>query len=231
MISCSNKQLFIAPCVYRDAPVSPTTFTKTQLTGKANVENKLWVRERMTLKLLYPQINTCYTVPCASTGENECLWTDWLLDNSLNGEQARQYACIRRSDTTCSWYRGGPPPEKDFLDMADPWLITYFTPFHFFKLLRNMSCFGLCSSNGALIMARRVATDFIERLAEFDSWGSLTQCRSSVSRVLLVASAMLNLYKLQLLSTFLCLIFFLSHTHSPSLALSPRISKAADHPL
>lgn len=69
---------------------------------------------------LSPQINTCYTVPCASTGDNECLWTDWLLDNSLNGEQARQYACIRRSDTTCSWYRGGPPPEKDFLDMTDP---------------------------------------------------------------------------------------------------------------
>uniref|UniRef100_A0A3Q0SNA9 Metalloproteinase inhibitor 4 n=1 Tax=Amphilophus citrinellus TaxID=61819 RepID=A0A3Q0SNA9_AMPCI len=66
------------------------------------------------------RINTCYTVPCASTGENECLWTDWLLDNSLNGEQARQYACIRRSDTTCSWYRGGPPHEKDFLDMSDP---------------------------------------------------------------------------------------------------------------
>uniref|UniRef100_A0A672FM32 TIMP metallopeptidase inhibitor 4 n=1 Tax=Salarias fasciatus TaxID=181472 RepID=A0A672FM32_SALFA len=66
------------------------------------------------------RINTCYTVPCASTGENECLWTDWLLDNSLNGEQARQYACIRRSDTSCSWYRGGPPPEKDFLDMTDP---------------------------------------------------------------------------------------------------------------
>uniref|UniRef100_A0A3Q2YE67 Metalloproteinase inhibitor 4 n=1 Tax=Hippocampus comes TaxID=109280 RepID=A0A3Q2YE67_HIPCM len=39
------------------------------------------------------RINVCYTVPCASTGENECLWTDWLLDNSLNGEQARQYAC------------------------------------------------------------------------------------------------------------------------------------------
>uniref|UniRef100_A0A668AAL4 Metalloproteinase inhibitor 4 n=1 Tax=Myripristis murdjan TaxID=586833 RepID=A0A668AAL4_9TELE len=66
------------------------------------------------------RINTCYTVPCASTGDNECLWTDWLLDNSLNGEQARQYACVRRSDRTCSWYRGGPPPEKDFLDMTDP---------------------------------------------------------------------------------------------------------------
>ncbi|XP_013888106.1 metalloproteinase inhibitor 4 [Austrofundulus limnaeus] len=66
------------------------------------------------------RINTCYTVPCASTGENECLWTDWLLDNSLNGEQARQYACIRRSDMSCSWYWGGPPPEKELLDMSDP---------------------------------------------------------------------------------------------------------------
>lgn len=86
-----------------------------------------WVSERLTQRLLCPQINTCYTVPCASTGENECLWTDWLLDNSLNGEQARQYACIRRSDTTCSWYRGGPPPEKDFLDIADPWRVNSFS--------------------------------------------------------------------------------------------------------
>ncbi|CAL8403006.1 metalloproteinase inhibitor 4 [Gadus morhua] len=66
------------------------------------------------------RINTCYTVPCASTGENECLWTDWLLDNSLNGEQARQYACIRRTDATCSWYRGGPHADKDFQDLSDP---------------------------------------------------------------------------------------------------------------
>uniref|UniRef100_A0A3B4AJM4 Uncharacterized protein n=1 Tax=Periophthalmus magnuspinnatus TaxID=409849 RepID=A0A3B4AJM4_9GOBI len=66
------------------------------------------------------RINTCYSVPCASTGDHECLWTDWLLDNSLNGEQARQYACIRRSDSSCSWYRGGPPPEKDFQDFTDP---------------------------------------------------------------------------------------------------------------
>lgn len=66
------------------------------------------------------RINTCYSVPCASTGDHECLWTDWLLDNSLNGEQARQYACIRRSDSSCSWYRGGPPPEKDFQDITDP---------------------------------------------------------------------------------------------------------------
>uniref|UniRef100_A0A3B4AIH5 Metalloproteinase inhibitor 4 n=1 Tax=Periophthalmus magnuspinnatus TaxID=409849 RepID=A0A3B4AIH5_9GOBI len=54
------------------------------------------------------RINTCYSVPCASTGDHECLWTDWLLDNSLNGEQARQYACIRRSDSSCSCLRSEP---------------------------------------------------------------------------------------------------------------------------
>lgn len=92
-----------------------------------------------------PQINTCYTVPCVSAGENECLWTDWLLDNSLNGEQARQYACIRRSDTTCSWYRGGPPPEKDFLDMTDPWFAIWaFILTHFRLWKSHTSCF--CSS-------------------------------------------------------------------------------------
>lgn len=87
---------------------------------ETHFRNKQWAVS-LNPTLSSPQINTCYTVPCVSTGENECLWTDWLLDNSLNGEQARQYACIRRSDTTCSWYRGGPPPEKDFLDMTDPW--------------------------------------------------------------------------------------------------------------
>ncbi|KAG5835833.1 metalloproteinase inhibitor 2-like [Anguilla rostrata] len=66
------------------------------------------------------KITTCYTVPCTTTTENECLWTDWLLDNSLSGDQARKFACIKRSDGSCSWYRGGAPPEKDFMDMSDP---------------------------------------------------------------------------------------------------------------
>ncbi|XP_020351319.1 metalloproteinase inhibitor 4 [Oncorhynchus kisutch] len=66
------------------------------------------------------KIATCYSVPCATTTDNECLWTDWLLVNSLSGEQARQYACIKSSDSSCSWYRSGPPPENDFMDMSDP---------------------------------------------------------------------------------------------------------------
>uniref|UniRef100_A0A3P8X651 TIMP metallopeptidase inhibitor 4 n=1 Tax=Cynoglossus semilaevis TaxID=244447 RepID=A0A3P8X651_CYNSE len=94
------------------------TFPESSILSSCPVQGG--VRGQSSTLLLCPQINTCYTVPCASTGDNECLWTDWLLDNSLNGEQARQYACIRRFDTTCSWYRGGPPPEKDFLDITDP---------------------------------------------------------------------------------------------------------------
>ncbi|KAF2986640.1 hypothetical protein EK904_009590 [Melospiza melodia maxima] len=69
---------------------------------------------------LSPQITTCYSVPCSITAPNECLWTDWLLERRLQGHQARHYACIRRSDGTCSWYRGGPPPEKEFMDISEP---------------------------------------------------------------------------------------------------------------
>lgn len=60
-------------------------------------------------------------VPCSITAPNECLWTDWLIERRLYGHQARHYACIKRSDGTCSWYRGGPPPEKEFIDISEPW--------------------------------------------------------------------------------------------------------------
>ncbi|KAM7040861.1 metalloproteinase inhibitor 4 [Acridotheres tristis] len=66
------------------------------------------------------KITTCYSVPCSITAPNECLWTDWLVERRLYGHQARHYACIRRSDGTCSWYRGGPPPEKEFIDITEP---------------------------------------------------------------------------------------------------------------
>ncbi|XP_054072049.1 metalloproteinase inhibitor 4 isoform X2 [Rissa tridactyla] len=66
------------------------------------------------------KISTCYTVPCSITTPNECLWTDWLIERKLYGHQAKHYACIKRSDGTCSWYRGGPPPEKEFIDISEP---------------------------------------------------------------------------------------------------------------
>lgn len=164
-LSCdcfSYQHFLIASCVYRGTLfISSSSFLPTFTPSKQI--------------FLSPQINTCYTVPCASTGENECLWTDWLLDNSLNGEQARQYACIRRSDTTCSWYRGGPPPEKDFLDMTDPWpVILKFTSLHLtpsMPQVRNISCFGLqyVARIWLPMLMCYVATDLTEKLADFIS--------------------------------------------------------------
>lgn len=154
-------------------------------------------------------------MPCASTGENECLWTDWLLDNSLNGEQARQYACIRRSDTTCSWYRGGPPPEKDFLDMTDPWPVVNFTLSDSSNASwKKKSCFGLCSAN----LECKIATDLIDNLADFQIWGRLTLCWASVSKIKVVATAMLRNFQHS---------FCLSHTFH--FAVFHRIRIVADH--
>ncbi|XP_063152506.1 metalloproteinase inhibitor 4 [Candoia aspera] len=66
------------------------------------------------------KISACYTVPCRTTTPSECLWTDWLTEKKAYGHQAKYYACIKRSDGTCSWYRGGPPVEKEFADSTEP---------------------------------------------------------------------------------------------------------------
>ncbi|KAM9102176.1 metalloproteinase inhibitor 4 [Antechinus flavipes] len=66
------------------------------------------------------KIITCYTVPCSISGPNECLWTDWLIERKLYGHQAQHYACVKRSDGTCGWYRAGLPPEKEFIDISEP---------------------------------------------------------------------------------------------------------------
>lgn len=69
---------------------------------------------------LSAQISTCHTLPCTANVEKECLWTDWLLEDKLAGEQVRNSACIRRLDGSCSWYRGAPALEENFLHMNDP---------------------------------------------------------------------------------------------------------------
>nr|XP_033781990.1 metalloproteinase inhibitor 4 [Geotrypetes seraphini] len=66
------------------------------------------------------KITPCYTVPCSLSAPNECLWTDWLIERNLYGQQAKNYACIKRSDGSCSWYRGGPLAEKEFVDIGEP---------------------------------------------------------------------------------------------------------------
>ncbi|KAJ8361079.1 hypothetical protein SKAU_G00176040 [Synaphobranchus kaupii] len=57
------------------------------------------------------RITTCFSEPC-SPASDECLWTDWLPDNSLSGNHARQVACIKRSDGSCTWAWG-------FMDMSN----------------------------------------------------------------------------------------------------------------
>lgn len=66
------------------------------------------------------RITSCTSVPCMTTSPAECLWTDWLIEKSYNGGQAKHYACIKRSDDSCAWYRGSTPPKKDFMDIEDP---------------------------------------------------------------------------------------------------------------
>ncbi|XP_061567710.1 metalloproteinase inhibitor 2b [Cololabis saira] len=66
------------------------------------------------------KITRCTSVPCMINSPTECLWTDWVMEKTVNGEQAKHYACIKRSDDSCAWYRGSAPPKKDFLDIEDP---------------------------------------------------------------------------------------------------------------
>ncbi|XP_029105962.1 metalloproteinase inhibitor 2a [Scleropages formosus] len=66
------------------------------------------------------KITRCPSVPCSINAPNECLWTDWVVEKSIVGSQASHYACIKRSDGSCAWYRGAVPPKQEFLDLEDP---------------------------------------------------------------------------------------------------------------
>ena len=67
------------------------------------------------------QISRCLSIPCFVSSSDECLWTDWAMEkNNVDGRQAKHYACIKRSDGSCAWYRGMAPPKQEFLDIEDP---------------------------------------------------------------------------------------------------------------
>ncbi|XP_072299377.1 metalloproteinase inhibitor 2b [Eucyclogobius newberryi] len=66
------------------------------------------------------KITHCSSIPCVISGPAECLWTDWVMEKTRMGNQAKHFACIKRSDDSCAWYRGSAPPKKDFLDIEDP---------------------------------------------------------------------------------------------------------------
>uniref|UniRef100_A0ACB8EKW3 Metalloproteinase inhibitor 2 n=1 Tax=Sphaerodactylus townsendi TaxID=933632 RepID=A0ACB8EKW3_9SAUR len=66
------------------------------------------------------EISRCPSIPCYVSAQDECLWTDWVTEKNINGRQAKHYACIKRSDGSCAWYRGVAPPKQEFLDIEDP---------------------------------------------------------------------------------------------------------------
>uniref|UniRef100_UPI00398EF273 metalloproteinase inhibitor 2a n=1 Tax=Pristiophorus japonicus TaxID=55135 RepID=UPI00398EF273 len=66
------------------------------------------------------KIVRCPSIPCYITSRSECLWTDWVTEKSIDGRQAKHYACVKRSDDSCAWYRGVSQPKKEFLDVEDP---------------------------------------------------------------------------------------------------------------
>lgn len=66
------------------------------------------------------KITRCTSIPCMINSPTECLWTDWVIEKIYNGQQAKHFACIKRSDDSCAWYRGSAPPKKEFLDIEDP---------------------------------------------------------------------------------------------------------------
>ncbi|KAM6913765.1 metalloproteinase inhibitor 2-like [Lycodopsis pacificus] len=66
------------------------------------------------------KITRCTVIPCMISSPAECLWTDWVIEKMVNGGQAKHFACIKRSDDSCAWYRGAALPKRDFLDIEDP---------------------------------------------------------------------------------------------------------------
>ncbi|KAI4900536.1 hypothetical protein NFI96_026730 [Prochilodus magdalenae] len=66
------------------------------------------------------RIVRCASVPCSVSDPLECLWTDWIVESTVQGPQVKFFTCIKRHDDSCAWYRGAAPPKNDFMDIEDP---------------------------------------------------------------------------------------------------------------
>ncbi|XP_077411684.1 metalloproteinase inhibitor 2-like [Vanacampus margaritifer] len=60
------------------------------------------------------QITHCTSLPCGISRPAECLWTDFLPVKMASGEQAQNFACIKRGYGYCAWYRGADSSKKLF---------------------------------------------------------------------------------------------------------------------
>lgn len=66
------------------------------------------------------KIVRCASAPCYINSRSECLWTDWITEKEIHGTQAKNYACIKRTNNSCAWYSGALQPKKEFMDAEDP---------------------------------------------------------------------------------------------------------------
>lgn len=69
---------------------------------------------------VFLQIVRCPSLPCEISAPEECLWTDLMIEKQVYGRQANHYACIKRADNSCSWYRGVSSPKNEFLNGEEP---------------------------------------------------------------------------------------------------------------
>ncbi len=77
-------------------------------------------RPHCSSPLVFVQVVQCSSIPCSINDPTECLWTDWVLEGTVQGTQAQHYTCIKRNDSSCAWYRGSAPPKKEFMDIEEP---------------------------------------------------------------------------------------------------------------
>ncbi|XP_061430518.1 metalloproteinase inhibitor 3-like [Lethenteron reissneri] len=67
------------------------------------------------------KIRECRSLPCGEGSADECVWTDRVARGTHAGHQAKHYACVRRGDGPCGWYKGGlAPPNTELCEGASP---------------------------------------------------------------------------------------------------------------
>lgn len=67
------------------------------------------------------EIIPCFSPSCTKSIRNECLWTDWLLERKVYGNQAQHFICKKYENGTCSWQLVHHHTlKKEFVDIIQP---------------------------------------------------------------------------------------------------------------
>ncbi|XP_040146923.2 metalloproteinase inhibitor 4 [Ictidomys tridecemlineatus] len=67
------------------------------------------------------EVTICYSPTCNKSMRNQCLWTDWLLERKLYGNQAHHFFCKKNEDGSCKWQLVQHHPNREeFVDVIEP---------------------------------------------------------------------------------------------------------------